>query len=72
MRRKWDIYHGGNAASKPFQADVKFCGNESNGESNEIHLAPVIRSGELVGLGSVMVKGATGSRETTSACGAEV
>ena len=53
----------------------QFYENESNGESNQIHLAPVweiIRSGELVGLGSVMVKGATGSRETTGTGGAEV
>jgi hypothetical protein len=40
-----------------------------------MHLAPVreiIRSGELAALGSVMVKRATGSRETTGAGGAEV
>jgi hypothetical protein len=66
----------GNAASKPFQADVNFAETSPTvNRAKYMHLAPVreiLRSGEMVGLGSVMVKRVTGSRETTSTGGAEV
>ena len=44
-------------------------------EPHPIHLAlarGIVRSGEFVGLGSMMVKRATSGRETTSAGGAEI
>jgi hypothetical protein len=68
------IYHGGMQQANRSRP-MSILRNKLNGESNQVHLAPmreIIRSRELGALGSVVVKGAMGSHETTGAGGAEV
>ena len=66
---------GGYAASKPLRANDNFERTVPTCEPHPIHLAlagGIVRSGEFVGLGSMMVKRARRGRETTSAAGAEI
>jgi hypothetical protein len=60
--------HFGLRANDNFERTVPTC------EPHPIHALAggIVRSGEFVGLGSMMVKRATSGREATSAGGAEI